>query len=98
MQAPGSPGKSSFLSKDSRSAKKLKTFHGKPAETGKVIGLPKLKTENTVPSFDPLQNEQIRPLAETAKPAAPKNETPNRFWAFVEPYCAPITPDDIKVC
>jgi hypothetical protein len=25
-----------------------------------------------------------------------KNLTPNRFWALVEPYCAEITPDDIR--
>ena len=62
-----------------------------------MIGLPKLKSEANVPAFDPLQNEQIRPVAETSKPALPKNETPHRFWAFVEPYCAPITHDDISV-
>lgn len=26
----------------------------------------------------------------------PKNVTPNRFWAMVEPYCAEITVDDMK--
>jgi hypothetical protein len=77
--------------------KKLKSFHGIPAEASKVIGLPKIKSETNVPAFDPLQNEQIRPVAETSKPALPKNETPNRFWAFVEPYCAPIAPEDISV-
>merc|ERR1719384_910852 len=46
--------------------------------------------------FDPLQNEQIRPDT-GPKPNVPKNETPNRFWSFVEPYCAPITPEDIKL-
>ena len=64
---------------------------------GKVIGMPKLKGETAGPSFDPLQNEQIRPDAPSSKPVLPKNETPNRFWAFVEPYCAPIAQDDIKL-
>ena len=50
-----------------------------------------------MPAFDPLHNEQIKPLQETPKPNLPKNETPNRFWAFVEPYCAPINSEDIKV-
>jgi hypothetical protein len=72
------------------------SFPGQSSESGKLIGIPKVKSEKVL-SFDPLQNEQIRPVNETAKPALPKNETPNRFWAFVEPYCAPITPDDIKV-
>ena len=62
-----------------------------------MIGLPKIKSDQVIPHFDPLENEQIRPVAEQAKPTLPKNETPNRFWAFVEPYCAPITVDDIKV-
>ena len=64
---------------------------------GKVIGMPKLKGDTAGPSFDPLQNEQIRPDAPNSKPVLPKNETPNRFWAFVEPYCAPIAQDDIKL-
>ena len=64
---------------------------------GKVIGMPKLKGDTAGPSFDPLQNEQIRPDAPSSKPVLPKNETPNRFWAFVEPYCAPIAQDDIKL-
>ena len=96
---PSSPGKRTFPGgKDSRSAKKLK-MGGKPApaEAGKVVGNLKLKSDNAGPAFDPLQNEQIRPVVETAKPVLPKNETPSRFWAFVEPYCAPITQDDIKL-
>ena len=68
-----------------------------PAESGKVIGVPKIKSESAGPTFDPLQNEQIRPDVQTSKPVLPKNETPNRFWAFVEPYCAPITQDDVKL-
>ena len=59
--------------------------------------MPKLKGDTAGPSFDPLQNEQIRPDAPSSKPVLPKNETPNRFWAFVEPYCAPIAQDDIKL-
>ncbi|KAG8435998.1 hypothetical protein GDO86_007189 [Hymenochirus boettgeri] len=30
-------------------------------------------------------------------PRIPKNDAPNRFWASVEPYCADITNDEIKV-
>lgn len=34
------------------------------------------------------------------KPDAPKivihkNDTPNKFWASVEPYCSPITQEDL---
>jgi len=99
-RGPSSPGKRGITSgKESRSAKKLKLVGAKPVpnDAGKVIGVPKIKSETAGPSFDPLQNEQIRPVAETSKPVLPKNETPNRFWAFVEPYCAPITEDDVKL-
>ena len=95
-----SPGKRGLTGgKDGRSAKKMKLLSGKPASSdqGKVIGMPKMKSETSAPGFDPLQNEQIRPIAESSRPTLPKNETPNRFWAFVEPYCAPITQEDIKV-
>jgi transcriptional adapter 3 len=99
---PSSPGKRGLIvGIDSRSAKKLRTAlgNGKPAsnDSGKIIGLPKTRADNAGPAFDPLQNEQIRALPESTKPMLPKNETPNRFWAFVEPYCAPIAQDDIKL-
>ena len=81
----------------STSAKKFKSSSGKPVELGKMIGLPKVKSEQAIPAFDPLQNEQIRATPEPPKVQLPKNETPNRFWAFVEPYCAPIAVDDIKL-
>ena len=42
-----------------------------------------------------MENEQIKPLS-GATPTTPKNEIPNRFWAFVEPYCAPLTQEDVK--
>ncbi|XP_070533893.1 transcriptional adapter 3-like [Ptychodera flava] len=30
-------------------------------------------------------------------PKIPKNDIPNRFWASVEPYCADMTAEDLKV-
>ena len=65
-----------------------------------VIGVPKIKSDQSsaLPHFDPLENQQIQRVSEPSpKPNLPKNETPNRFWSFVEPYCAPITPEDIKL-
>ena len=53
-------------------------------------------SKSSRPEFDPLENEQIKPLGDANKPVTPKNETPNRFWQFVEPYCAPIAQDDVK--
>ena len=34
---------------------------------------------------------------EQVKTSTAKNDTPNKFWASVEPYCAPFTDDDLKV-
>ncbi|XP_038053281.1 transcriptional adapter 3-B-like isoform X2 [Patiria miniata] len=37
------------------------------------------------------------PLAEPPPPRVPRNDAPDRFWTSVEPYCADITSEDIKV-
>lgn len=36
-------------------------------------------------------------LRENPKLVMPKNDTPNKFWLSVEPYCMPISHEDIKV-
>lgn len=52
--------------------------------------------ESSVPSLETPRH------GETSAPAPPsgrvllKNLTPSRFWAMVEPYCAEITPDDVR--
>ena len=33
----------------------------------------------------------------TSKIVIPKNDTPNKFWASVEPYCSEITQENIRV-
>lgn len=40
--------------------------------------------------------EELPPI-ELMKTSTTKNDTPNKFWASVEPYCAPFTEDDLKV-
>jgi len=79
----------------------LKSNSGKPIEAkviGRPVGLPNIKKPDSGgPGFDPLQNEQIRPPQEASKPSLPKNETPSRFWAFVEPYCKDVTESDVKL-
>lgn len=59
-------------------------------------------------SKGPGNGESPAPSSETAKlnestaPPPPggrmllKNLTPSRFWAMVEPYCADITPEDVR--
>uniref|UniRef100_A0A0K2TK42 Transcriptional adapter 3Blike [Megachile rotundata] n=1 Tax=Lepeophtheirus salmonis TaxID=72036 RepID=A0A0K2TK42_LEPSM len=97
-RGPSSPGKRA--PEDRYGKKQRLNASGKPYESfGKVIGIPKIsKTEKKVaPNFDPLQNEQIRPVSESSVSPSPKNETPSRFWSFVEPYCAPITINDVQL-
>ncbi|XP_037033475.1 transcriptional adapter 3 [Bradysia coprophila] len=36
-------------------------------------------------------------LRENPKLVMPKNDTPNKFWLSVEPYCMPISHEDIKL-
>eukprot|EP00096_Caligus_rogercresseyi_P009909 TRINITY_DN3466_c0_g9_i1.p1 TRINITY_DN3466_c0_g9~~TRINITY_DN3466_c0_g9_i1.p1 ORF type:complete len:513 (-),score=210.20 TRINITY_DN3466_c0_g9_i1:297-1784(-) len=101
-RGPSSPGKKA---PEDRYGKKHR-LSGKPFESssspstfGKVIGMPKIaKSEpKLAPNFDPLQNEQIRPVSEPSLSPSPKNETPGRFWSFVEPYCAPITNNEVTL-
>ena len=89
IQGPSSPVSNKKLSgKEGATIKKMKLNSGKPFETK--------SGKSSRGEFDPLENEQIKPLSETNKPMTPKNETPSRFWQFVEPYCAPIAQDDVK--
>lgn len=41
--------------------------------------------------------DELPPIVEQMKTSTIKNDTPNKFWASVEPYCAPFTDDDLKV-
>ena len=88
-QGPSSPSSSKKSSgKEVSGVKKMKLNSGKPFDVK--------SSKSSRVDFDPLENEQIKPLNETNKPVTPKNETPSRFWQFVEPYCAPIAQDDVK--
>jgi len=88
---PSSPGKrTAGRDSSTSSAKKIKlgakTSEPKPG-----------KSKAEAEPHDPLENEQIKPaLPEPKKQLIPKNDTPHRFWSFVEPYCAPIQLDDVK--
>ena len=45
--------------------------------------------------FELPESPNSRPPPEI--PKLPRNDTPNRFWTMVEPYCADITNEDLKV-
>jgi len=68
--------------------KKIRLSQGKPMDIG--------KPKPSKADYDPLENEQIKPPSLENKPLTPKNEIPNKFWSFVEPYCAPLQQEDIR--
>jgi len=87
-KGPSSPSSSKKSSGKEGSGIKRKLNSEKPFEVK--------SSKSSRADFDPLENEQIKPLNDANKPVTPKNETPSRFWQFVEPYCAPIAQDDVK--
>ncbi|EDW55979.1 GM22876 [Drosophila sechellia] len=38
-----------------------------------------------------------QPLPQLPKMSVPKNDTPNKFWLSVEPYCMPLTNEDLRL-
>lgn len=75
--------RSAKASQEERHGKKQKIDEGK---LGKVKG----KVSNKVAKGEP------DPEVYVSKPK-PGNDLPNKFWASVEPYCADISTDDLKV-
>ncbi|XP_067005455.2 transcriptional adapter 3-B isoform X2 [Anabrus simplex] len=59
----------------------------------KAKGLSTIPPNSSLSDHEPL--ESLKP--DTPKVPPPKNDTPNKFWASVEPYCADTTPDDIRL-
>ena len=75
--------RSAKTSYDERPGKKQKADDGRP---GKMKG----KVSSKVTKGEP------DPEVYVSKPK-PSSDLPNKFWASVEPYCADITTDDMKV-
>ncbi|KFV78420.1 Transcriptional adapter 3, partial [Struthio camelus australis] len=75
--------------------------HGKPKKqklegkgghgTGPGPGRPKSK------NLQPKIQEYEFPDDPIDVPRIPKNDAPNRFWASVEPYCADLTNEEVRV-
>lgn len=86
-------GKDADLSASSRHSKpKKQKLDGKGSHCPRTgPGRPKSNTIQTkVPDFEfEVDTQDI--------PRNPKNDAPNRFWASVEPYCADITNEEIRV-
>lgn len=43
------------------------------------------------------QQQQQQQLPQQPKVAMPKNDMPNKFWLSVEPYCMPLTNEDLRL-
>lgn len=43
------------------------------------------------------QQQQQQQLPQQPKMALPKNDMPNKFWLSVEPYCMPLTNEDLRL-
>ncbi|OWF35458.1 Transcriptional adapter 3-B [Mizuhopecten yessoensis] len=79
--------------------KPSKKFKGATETSGKGAihqtptgpGRPKSKINQTKGEYDSAADSPID------LPKLPKNDAVNRFWVSVEPYCADITTEDIKV-
>ncbi|GAB6029025.1 transcriptional adaptor 3 [Chamberlinius hualienensis] len=84
-----SPGKRGKV----QESKPTKKFRGETS-TGKTggsqVGPGRPKTKNIKQDLDSSDTS-------VEAPRVPKNDVPNRFWASIEPYCADITPEDIKI-
>lgn len=56
---------------------------------------PSQHTDDSMDAVPYYQNNHIQ--RDNPKLVIPKNDVPNKFWLSVEPYCMPITQEDIKV-
>ncbi|CAL8336206.1 unnamed protein product [Merluccius merluccius] len=83
-------GKDPDQSASSRHKPKKQKLDGKGSHApGPGPGRPKLKN---LQAKEYEFNEDPQDI-----PRTPKNDSPNRFWALVEPYCADITNEEIRL-
>lgn len=83
--------------------KRSRLVHGKPKKrfkdgSGKAHPLPVGRPKSKNIQQNKLQEYEFNdsPL-DVPRQQVPKNDAPNRFWASLEPYCAEITQEDLKV-
>lgn len=47
---------------------------------------------------DPFRSFSEKSFKEIPKITLPRNDNSDKFWASIEPYCSPVSKDDIAVC
>lgn len=96
--------------KKSKAAGKQLQYPGKRKFSDDKLAKTKLSNQPKVPKFknystsgasqgysnDPAVNSDNSVKLELSQLALPKNNIPYKFWNSVDPYCAPVTMDDIK--
>ncbi|KAL9704048.1 hypothetical protein quinque_007566 [Culex quinquefasciatus] len=108
-KAPASPGKKKRIDEKQKlreSAGKLFGHHMKHMKMKNMSSLippSPAPSQNTDDSSDAVPflpaNHHIQHVlnADNSKLMLPKNDTPNKFWMSVEPYCMSITHEDLKL-
>lgn len=108
-KAPSSPGKKKRIDEKQKlreSAGKLFGHHMKHMKMKNMSSLippSPAPSQNTDDSSDAVPflptNHHIQHVlnADNSKLMLPKNDTPNKFWMSVEPYCMSITHEDLKL-
>lgn len=80
--------------KEKQSSKKFKDGDGKASRPSTPT--PRTKGKNSQSKGQP-DDVSAPGDASTETPKVQKNDAVNRFWTSVEPFCAPITADDLRV-
>lgn len=101
--ASATPGKRKRDDGNKKSVKEAKAAN-QPAKIAKVKANSSdspAHSQHTDDSMDALPSHQNSQSSSTnqqnSKVLVPKNDIPNKFWLSVEPYCMPITQEDIKM-
>ncbi|XP_055906242.1 transcriptional adapter 3-B isoform X2 [Eupeodes corollae] len=90
-KAPHSPGK-----RKREESRKPKKPHFKLSKQRTISALSPAQSQNTDDSMDAVPTNQHQ-HKDQPKVALLKNDTPNKFWLSVEPYCMPITNEDLRL-
>lgn len=85
-----------LLDKEDRHEKKGKSFERPTSPKIRKVEEKSKFVKETKPSFKIVKNVPDElPKLEVPKVTIPRNDTKSKFWLSVDPFCAPITRDDI---
>ncbi|XP_055530180.1 transcriptional adapter 3 [Wyeomyia smithii] len=107
-KAPSSPGKKKRLDEKQKLRESAGKLFGHHIRLNKIKNMSSLippspaPSQNTDDSMDavpflPANHHIQHIISDNSKLMLPKNDTPNKFWMSVEPYCMSITHEDLKL-